>query len=54
VYGGKIGVMKEPTLDYVVAAGGETLEVDELDRTVGRFLGNGDRHGFAVSDELAL
>ncbi|MDT4915646.1 MAG: hypothetical protein QOH89_346 [Pseudonocardiales bacterium] len=54
VYGGKVGVLKEPTLDYVATAVHETFEVDELDRTVGSFLRNGDRHGFAVSDDMTL
>ena len=35
VYGGKVGVMKAPSLDGVFAAEGETWTVDELDKTVG-------------------
>jgi len=54
VYSGKVGVMKAPTLDGVFAAGGETWTVDELDKTVGAFLGDGERHGFAVGTDLKL
>jgi NAD(P)-dependent dehydrogenase (short-subunit alcohol dehydrogenase family) len=54
VYGGKVGVMKAPSLDRVFAATGETWTVDELAETVGDFLADGDRHGFAVSDDLKL
>jgi hypothetical protein len=28
--------------------------VDELDKTVGSFLNDGDRHGFAVGTDLKL
>jgi 3-oxoacyl-[acyl-carrier protein] reductase len=54
VYGGKVGVMKAPTLDGVFATEGETWTVDELDKTVGAFLGDGARHGFAVGTDLKL
>jgi 3-oxoacyl-[acyl-carrier protein] reductase len=54
VYSGKVGVMKAPALDGVFAAEGETWTVDELDKTVGAFLGDGARHGFAVGSELTL
>jgi 3-oxoacyl-[acyl-carrier protein] reductase len=54
VYSGKVGVMKAPTLDGVFAAAGETWTVDELDKTVGAFLGDGGRHGFAVGSDLKL
>ena len=54
VYSGKVGVMKAPTLDGVFAAAGETWTVDELDKTVGAFLGDGARHGFAVGSDLKL
>jgi 3-oxoacyl-[acyl-carrier protein] reductase len=54
VYSGKVGVMKAPTLDGVFAAEGETWTVDELDKTVGAFLGDGQRHGFAVGSDLQL
>ncbi len=54
VYSGKVGVMKAPTLDGVFAAEGETWSVDELDKTVGAFLGDGERHGFAVGTDLRL
>lgn len=54
VYSGRVGVMKAPTLDGVFAAEGETWTVDELDKTVGAFLGDGARHGFAVGSDLKL
>jgi NAD(P)-dependent dehydrogenase (short-subunit alcohol dehydrogenase family) len=54
VYSGKVGVMKAPTLDGVFGAAGETWTVDELDKTVGAFLGDGARHGFAVGSDLKL
>ena len=54
VYSGKVGVMKAPTLDGVFGAEGETWTVDELDKTVGAFLGDGKRHGFAVGSDLKL
>ena len=46
--------MKAPTLDGVFAADGETWTVDELDKTVGAFLVDGERHGFAVGTDLKL
>jgi 3-oxoacyl-[acyl-carrier protein] reductase len=54
VYGGKVGVMKAPALDRAFAAAGETWTVDELGKTVGAFLADGDRHGFAVGNDLKL
>jgi NAD(P)-dependent dehydrogenase (short-subunit alcohol dehydrogenase family) len=54
VYSGKVGVMKAPTLDGVFGTEGETWTVDELDKTVGAFLGDGARHGFAVGTDLKL
>jgi NAD(P)-dependent dehydrogenase (short-subunit alcohol dehydrogenase family) len=54
VYGGKVGVMKAPALDAAFAAAGETWTVDELSSTVGAFLGDGNRHGFAVGNDLKL
>ncbi|MDQ1706264.1 MAG: hypothetical protein QOF18_2630, partial [Frankiaceae bacterium] len=54
VYSGKVGVMKAPSLDGVFAAAGETWTVEELDKTVGAFLGDGARHGFAVGTDLKL
>jgi 3-oxoacyl-[acyl-carrier protein] reductase len=54
VYSGKVGVMKAPTLDGVFRTEGETWTVDELDKTVGAFLGDGNRHGFAVGTDLKL
>jgi 3-oxoacyl-[acyl-carrier protein] reductase len=54
VYGGKVGVMKAPALDRAFAVAGETWTVDELDQTVGAFLGDGARHSFAVGNDLKL
>jgi NAD(P)-dependent dehydrogenase (short-subunit alcohol dehydrogenase family) len=54
VYSGKVGVMKAPSLDGIFGAAGETWTVDELDKTVGAFLGDGARHGFAVGSDLKL
>ena len=54
VYSGKVGVMKAPTLDGVFGTEGDTWTVDELDKTVGAFLGDGNRHGFAVGSDLKL
>jgi 3-oxoacyl-[acyl-carrier protein] reductase len=54
VYSGRVGVMKAPAFDGVFAAEGETWTVDELDKTVGAFLGDGARHGFAVGSDLKL
>jgi NAD(P)-dependent dehydrogenase (short-subunit alcohol dehydrogenase family) len=54
VYSGKVGVIKAPSLDDSFAAAGETWTVDELDKTVGAFLGDGERHGFAVGNDLKL
>jgi 3-oxoacyl-[acyl-carrier protein] reductase len=54
VYGGKVAVMKAPTVDKSFATDGETWTVDELASTVGAFIGNGDEHGFAVSTTLRI
>ena len=54
VYSGKVGVMKAPSLDGVFSTQGETWTVDELDKTVGSFLADGNRHGFAVGTDLKL
>jgi NAD(P)-dependent dehydrogenase (short-subunit alcohol dehydrogenase family) len=54
VYSGKVGVMKAPSLDASFGAAGETWTVDELEKTVGVFLGDGERHGFAVGNDLKL
>jgi NAD(P)-dependent dehydrogenase (short-subunit alcohol dehydrogenase family) len=54
VYGGKVAVMKAPTLDASFSTTGDTWTVDELAETVGAFLGNGDEHGFAVSNTLKI
>ncbi|HZP16129.1 MAG TPA: SDR family NAD(P)-dependent oxidoreductase [Nocardioides sp.] len=54
VYGGKVGVMKAPSLDRAFSAAGETWTVDELAKTVGDYLGDGERHTFAVGNDLKL
>jgi NAD(P)-dependent dehydrogenase (short-subunit alcohol dehydrogenase family) len=54
VYGGKVGVMKAPALDQAFATEGETWTVDELEKTVGAYLGDGKRHSFAVGNDLKL
>ena len=54
IYSGKLGVMKAPSFDGTFAAAGETWTVDELDKSVGAFLDDGARHGFAVSNDLSL
>jgi 3-oxoacyl-[acyl-carrier protein] reductase len=54
VYGGKVGVMKAPSLDRSFATGGETWTVEELEKSVGSFLADGERHGFAVGNDLTL
>lgn len=54
VYAGKVGVMRAPALDGSFAATGETWTVEELDKTVGAFLADGGRHGFAVGTDLRL
>ena len=54
IYSGKVGVMKAPSFDGTFSAAGETWTVDELDKTVGAFLGDGARHGFAVGSDLSL
>lgn len=54
VYGGKVGVMKAPSLDRAFATKGETWTVDELEKSVGAYLGDGERHTFAVGNDLKL
>lgn len=54
VYSGKVGVVKAPSFEGSFAAAGETWTVDELDKTVGAFLGDGQRHGFAVGSDFTL
>ena len=55
VYGGKVGVMKAPTLDARVqrptARPGRSPSSRRRSAT---FLGDGDRHGFAVGNDLKL
>jgi 3-oxoacyl-[acyl-carrier protein] reductase len=53
-YGGKVGVMKAPSLDRAFATAGDTWTVAELNATVGEFLDDGERHGFAVGNDLKL
>src|SRR5581483_12452389 len=45
VYGGKVGVMKAPSLDRSFATSGDTWSVAELADTVGAFLAGGGTHG---------
>ena len=54
VYGGKVGVIKAPSLDRSFGAAGETWTVDELASSVGAYLGDGERHTFAVGNDLKL
>jgi NAD(P)-dependent dehydrogenase (short-subunit alcohol dehydrogenase family) len=54
VYGGKVGVMKAPSLDRSFASDGDTWTVEELEKSVGSFLADGERHGFAVGNDLTL
>ena len=54
VYSGKVGVMKAPTFDATFASDGDTWSVDELDKTVGAFLGDGQPHGFAVGTDFSM
>jgi NAD(P)-dependent dehydrogenase (short-subunit alcohol dehydrogenase family) len=54
VYGGKVGVMKAPSLEASFAAAGETWSVDELAGSVGAHLGDGGRHTFVVGNDLTL
>jgi NAD(P)-dependent dehydrogenase (short-subunit alcohol dehydrogenase family) len=53
-YGGKVGVMKAPSLDAAFSSDGETWTVAELEKTVGHFLADGNRHTFAVGNDLRL
>jgi hypothetical protein len=46
--------MKAPALDRAFAAEGETWTVDELAKSVGGYLGDGERHSFAVGNDLKL
>jgi NAD(P)-dependent dehydrogenase (short-subunit alcohol dehydrogenase family) len=54
VYSGKLAVLKAPVVEAAFAAAGETWTVDELDKTMGTFLADGDRHGFAVGSDFTL
>jgi NAD(P)-dependent dehydrogenase (short-subunit alcohol dehydrogenase family) len=54
VYGGKVGVIKAPSLDRSFGTDGETWTVEELEKTVGVYLGDGERHTFAVGNDLKL
>jgi NAD(P)-dependent dehydrogenase (short-subunit alcohol dehydrogenase family) len=53
-YGGKVGVMKAPSLDASFASDGDTWTVAELERTVGHYLADGNPHTFAVGNDLKL
>jgi NAD(P)-dependent dehydrogenase (short-subunit alcohol dehydrogenase family) len=53
-YGGKVGVMKAPSLDASFASDGDTWTVAELEKTVGHYLADGNRHTFAVGNDLKL
>ncbi|HWC33635.1 MAG TPA: SDR family NAD(P)-dependent oxidoreductase [Mycobacteriales bacterium] len=53
-YGGKVGVMHAPTLEAAFASDGETWTVKELAATVGHHLADGNRHTFAVGNDLKL
>lgn len=53
-YGGKIGVMHAPTLDAAFSSDGETWTVAELEKSVGHYLADGNRHTFAVGNDLKL
>jgi 3-oxoacyl-[acyl-carrier protein] reductase len=54
VYGGRVGVMRAPTLERTFAASGDTWTVAELDASVGGFLAEGGYHGFAVGNDLKI
>jgi NAD(P)-dependent dehydrogenase (short-subunit alcohol dehydrogenase family) len=54
VYAGKVGVLAAPTVDASFSTSSdETWTVDELGKTVGAFLADGE-HGFAVGTGLRL
>jgi NAD(P)-dependent dehydrogenase (short-subunit alcohol dehydrogenase family) len=54
VYGGKVGLMKAPSLERAFATESETWTVDELSKTVGHHLADGNSHSFAVGNDLKL
>jgi NAD(P)-dependent dehydrogenase (short-subunit alcohol dehydrogenase family) len=54
IYSGKLAVMKAPSIDAGFGAAGETWTVAELQDSVGAYLGDGERHGFAVGTDLRL
>jgi 3-oxoacyl-[acyl-carrier protein] reductase len=54
VYGGRVGVMRAPTLEHSFAASGDTWTVGELEATIGEFLADGGYHGFAVGNDLKI
>lgn len=54
VYGGKVAIMKAPSLDAAFATAGDTWTVDELDKTVGSYLADGGHHGFAVGTDFTF
>jgi NAD(P)-dependent dehydrogenase (short-subunit alcohol dehydrogenase family) len=53
-YGGRIGVMKAPSVDASFASDGETWTVAELEKSIGAYLADGERHTFAVGNDLKL
>ncbi|HVT21711.1 MAG TPA: SDR family NAD(P)-dependent oxidoreductase [Mycobacteriales bacterium] len=53
-YGGKIGVMHAPTLEAAFSSAGDTWTVAELENSVGHYLADGNRHTFAVGNDLKL
>ncbi|HVT65050.1 MAG TPA: SDR family NAD(P)-dependent oxidoreductase [Mycobacteriales bacterium] len=53
-YGGKVGVMHAPKLEAAFASDGDTWTVAELERSVGHYLADGNRHTFAVGNDLRL
>jgi hypothetical protein len=54
VYAGKVGVLAAPVVEASFSASaGETWTVDELGKTVGAHLAEGE-HGFAVGSGLRL
>ena len=54
VYDAKVGVLKAPAVEKVIAASGDTWDVDELDRSLGAFLRDGAPHGFAAGEDVVL
>lgn len=53
-YGGKIAVMHAPRLEAAFSSEGDTWTVAELEKSVGHYLADGNRHTFAVGNDLKL